>query len=128
MLDTSVVIALGDICALRLPQSVAISALTLAELAAGVATAQGDLERQRRRQRVRVAEATFHTLGFDVRCAHAYGPVYAAVTARGRKPRGPRAVDQMIAATALAYDLPLYTRNARDLDGLGELIEIVALV
>lgn len=89
--------------------------------------AGGDLERQRRHRLARTVEATFETLGFDANCAHAYGPVYAAVAVRGRKPRGSRAVDQMIAATALAYDLPLYTRNARDLDGLGELIEIVDL-
>lgn len=43
----------------------------------------------------------------------------------GRKPRGARAVDLMIAATALAHGLPLYTRNAKDLQGLDDLIEIV---
>jgi predicted nucleic acid-binding protein len=31
----------------------------------------------------------------------------------------------MIAATALAYELPLYTRNAKDLHGLDGLIEII---
>jgi len=55
----------------------------------------------------------------------AYGLVYAAVHRRGRKARGGRAVDLMIAATALAHDLPLYTRNAKDLQGLEELIKIV---
>jgi hypothetical protein len=122
-----VVIALGSVWALRLPFIAAVSTLTLAELATGVVAAQGDSERRRRRCLVRATEATFETLGFDARCAHAYGPVYATVAARVRKPRGSRAVDQMIAATALAYDLPLYTRNARDLAGLDELIEIVDL-
>jgi predicted nucleic acid-binding protein len=51
--------------------------------------------------------------------------IYAVVDGTGRKPRGGRAVDLMIAATALAHDLPLYTRNAKGLRGLEGLIEIV---
>ena len=62
---------------------------------------------------------------FDVRCARAYGLVYGAIIRIGRKPRGARAVDLMIAATALAHDLPLYTLNSKDLRGLEDLIEIV---
>ena len=64
-------------------------------------------------------------LDFDLRCAWAYGPIYGAVVRQGRKPRGSRAIDVMIAATALAHDLPLYTKNAKDLLGLEQLIEIV---
>jgi predicted nucleic acid-binding protein len=63
-------------------------------------------------------------LPFDSGCARAYGVVYASVMRAGRKPRGARAVDLMIAATALAHSIPLYTRNARDLYGLENLIEI----
>jgi predicted nucleic acid-binding protein len=36
-------------------------------------------------------------------------------------------VDLMIAATARAHELPLYTLNASDLRGLGDLVEIVDL-
>jgi len=64
-------------------------------------------------------------LPFDSTCARAYGVVYAAVERIGRKPRGGRAIDLMIAATALAHDLPLYTRNAKDLRGVEDLIEVV---
>jgi len=64
-------------------------------------------------------------LPFDSTCARAYGVAYAAVERIGRKPRGGRAIDLMIAATALAHDLPLYTRNAKDLRGVEDLIEIV---
>jgi predicted nucleic acid-binding protein len=70
-------------------------------------------------------EASFEALPFDPNCARSYGQVYAAVQVVGRKPRGGRAVDLMIAATALAHDLPLYTRNIKDLRGLEELIQIV---
>ena len=69
--------------------------------------------------------AEFETLPFDPRCALAYGAIYAAVKSVGRKARGSHAVDLMIAATALAHNLPLYTRNAKDLRGCEDLIEIV---
>jgi len=105
----------------------AISALTLAELITGAAATDGGLERLHRQELVGATEATFETLTFDSSCAHAYRRVYAAVMARGRKPRGSRAIDLMIAATALANELPLYTLNAADLRGLESLIEIVDL-
>jgi hypothetical protein len=63
----------------------------------------------------------------DGAVARAYGRVYAAVAAAGRKARGRRTFDLLIAATALAADLPLYTRNADDFEGLDDLIEIVAV-
>ena len=69
----------------------------------------------------------FNPLPFDAEAARAYGLVYAAVAAVGRKARGPRAVDLLIAATAVAHGIPLYTRNADDvhfLDGLVEVVEV----
>jgi predicted nucleic acid-binding protein len=62
-----------------------------------------------------------------VNVARAYGRVYAAVITSGRKARGRRATDLFIAATAVAADLPLYTRNPRDFAGLADLIEIVTI-
>jgi len=50
--------------------------------------------------------------------------VTAAVVASGRKPRG-RVVDLMIAATAIAEGLPLYTTNPADFNGLDSLVRIV---
>ena len=70
-------------------------------------------------------EAEVESLPFDPNCARAYGRVYAAVQNLGRKARGSRIVDLMIAATALAHGLPLYTLNPKDLRGLEDLIEIV---
>jgi predicted nucleic acid-binding protein len=122
-----VVIALGSIEMARLPPRMAVSALTLAELASGPATASDDLARARRRERVLQTESTFETLPFDSACARAYGQVCAGVVAAGRKPGRARSVDLMIAATALAHQMCLYTLNASDLRGLEDLIEIVDL-
>ena len=66
-------------------------------------------------------------LPFDTAAARAYALVYAAVMSQGRKPRGPRALDLLIAATACAHGLPLYTRNPDDLRGLEDLVEVVAV-
>jgi predicted nucleic acid-binding protein len=64
---------------------------------------------------------------FDAACARAYGRVYAETRAAGRKARGKRAIDLLIAATALASQLPLYTANPADFDGLDALIEVAAV-
>ena len=127
LLDTSVVIGLEDLDLSRLPPISAISALTLAELASGPHAAANVNERARRQERVQQLETKVETLPFEAACARAYGRIYAEVVAVGRKPRGPRTFDLMIAATALAYVLPLYTLNAADLQGLDDLIEIVDL-
>lgn len=116
---------IGDLDADQLPARVAISALTLAELATGPHAAHDEPTRARRQSHLQFVESSLEALPFDPSCARAYGIVYAAVDRKGRKARGGRAVDLMIAATALAYELPLYTRNAKDLRGLEELIEIV---
>ena len=63
----------------------------------------------------------------DEAVARAYGRVYAAAVAAGRKPRGGLALDLLIAATALAVGLPLYTRNPSDFEGLEDLLEVVAV-
>jgi predicted nucleic acid-binding protein len=125
LMDTSVVIDLDQIDAEQLPNELAISALTMAELAAGP-HATGDAgERARRQDRLQRAEAVFDPLPFDGDCARAYGRIYAAVVATGRKARGPRAIDLLIAATAVAANLALYTRNADDFRGIEHLVTIV---
>ncbi|MXZ79285.1 MAG: type II toxin-antitoxin system VapC family toxin [Acidimicrobiia bacterium] len=127
LLDTSVIIDLEQIEAVALPHEVAISALTLAELAAGPHAATTPTERGRRQDRLQRTEAVFDPLPFDANVARAYGRVFSAVAATQRKPRGARAVDLMIAATALAAQLPLYTRNPSDFDGLHDLIDVVTI-
>jgi predicted nucleic acid-binding protein len=127
ILDTSVVIDLEHIDSERLPVEIAISAITMAELAAGPhATADPD-ERSRRQDRLQRAEAAFDPLPFDSEASRAYGRVYSAVAAAGRKARGARAVDLLIAATACSTGLPLYTRNPEDFQALGDLVEVISV-
>ena len=97
----------------------------MAELAAGPHAATNAAERARRQDRLQRAEAAFDPLPFDGEAARAYGRVYAAVAGAGRKARGPRAVDLLIAATALAAGVPLYTRNIDDFRALDNLIDVV---
>jgi predicted nucleic acid-binding protein len=123
LLDTSVLIDFH--AASSLPDQSSISTLSLAELAAGPHAVRALAERARRQQRIQWAESSFEALPFDESCARAYGSVYAAVVAAGRKPRGPRMLDLLIAATAVAHAIPLYTRNPRDLAGLDSLLEVV---
>lgn len=124
VLDTSVIIDLDELDPSRLPLEVAVSAITMAELAAGPhATTDPDV-RGRRQDRLQRAEAAFDPLPFDGDAARAYGRIFAAVMAAGRKARGARAVDLLIAATALAAELPLYTRNGADFVGLNDLVDI----
>ena len=127
MLDTSVVIDLEKIDPTSLPLEAAVSALTLAELAAGPHAASDPGERGRRQDRLQRTEATLHPIPFDTDSARAYGRVYAAVAAEGRKSRGARAVDLLIAAAAIAADLPLYTRNRKDFIGLDHLLEVIEI-
>lgn len=127
LVDTSVVIDLDQLDPGSLPEQLAISSLTMAELAAGPHATDDGAERARRQDRLQRAEATFHSLPFDTASARAYGLIYAAIAATGRKARGPRAVDLLIAATALAARLPLYTRNADDFRGIEHLVDVIGV-
>jgi predicted nucleic acid-binding protein len=127
LIDTSVLIDLESIAPDSLPAELAVSAITMAELAAGPHATSDSAERARRQDRLQRAEATFDPLPLDAEVARAYGLVYAAIGRAGRKGRGRRAVDLFIAATAVAANLPLYTRNPDDFSGLSQLLEIVAV-
>ncbi len=127
LLDTSVIIDIETIPAAILPIEVAISSITLAELAAGPHATDDPEERSRRQDRLQRTEAAFDPLPLDADTARAYGRIFAAVTSAGRKPRGARAVDLLIAAAALAAQLPLYTRNPDDFDALDDLIDVIAV-
>lgn len=127
LIDTSVVIALERINPADLPAQMAVSAITLAELAAGPHATDDPAERARRQERLQRTESTFDPIPFDTNCARAYGLVYTETRAAGRKARGRRVIDLLIAATALANDVPLYTTNPTDFAGLGQLISIAPL-
>jgi len=125
LIDTSVVIDLQELDPDDLPIEVAVSAITMAELAAGPHATEDAEERGRRQDRLQRAEAAFDPLPFDGEAARAYGRIYAAVSAAGRKARGARAVDLLIAAVALALELPLYTRNTEDFRGLEDVVDVI---
>ncbi|HUY42331.1 MAG TPA: type II toxin-antitoxin system VapC family toxin [Acidimicrobiales bacterium] len=127
LIDTSVAIDMERIDPALLPSELAVSSLTMAELAAAPHATNDIEERARRQDRLQRAEAVFDPLPFDIEAARAYGRVFAATFALGRKTRGARAVDLLIAATACAANLPLYTRNADDFRGLEGIVEIVSL-
>jgi predicted nucleic acid-binding protein len=125
LIDTSVVVGFERIDQSSLPVELAISAITLAELAAGPHATNDAEERARRQDRLQRVESLFDPLPVDAAVARAYGRIYAAVTAAGRKARGQRAVDLLIAATALAAGVPLYTSNPADFRNLEALLDVV---
>lgn len=124
VLDTSVLIDHDQIIADQLPDESAITAVTLAELSAGPhATANND-ERARRQDRLQWATATWDPLPFDADSARMYGRVFAAARAAGQSSRA-RLADLLIASTAAAHGLPLYTRNPSDFTALERILKIV---
>lgn len=127
LLDTSAIIGLEHFTEAQLPSESFISAITLAELAIGPHVTRDTKEGSRRQRRLQQLEADFDVLPFDATAAREYGVLCAAALAAGRRTHRRRALDFMIAATARANALPLYTRNARDFEGLKDLLEIVAL-
>src|SRR5688572_9700001 len=107
ILDTSVVVDLESLAESSLPIQSSVSAVTLAELAAGLHTTNDPVERGVRLMRLQLVEATFESLPLDAAAARNYGHLVALVIAAGQNPR-PRRLDLLIAATAAAHGLPLY--------------------
>lgn len=121
LLDTSTVILLPR---LRdpsvLPGDPTISVITLAELSVGPLVASDDIERGARQAQLQQAEADFEPVPFDAAAARAFGRVASDLRRAGRKPSA-RAYDALIAATAVAHDMPVYTVNPDDFVGIGGL-------
>lgn len=133
LLDTNILILRHWIDVAELPNEMAISAVTLAELSAGLHqvrpnseqdTYDEHAERARRLDVLQRAEHEFDPIPFGAEAARTYGRVTAAVVSAGRKPRR-RIADLMIAATAIAENLPLFTTNPDDFDGLLGLLTVV---
>jgi predicted nucleic acid-binding protein len=133
LLDTNILILRRWIEPDELPDEMAISAVTLAELSAGPHQVrrndEQDLydeheERARRTETLQRAESEFDPVPFDAEAARTYGRMAAAVIAAGRKPRR-RTADLMIAASAIAEDLPLFTTNPDDYAGLEKLVRVI---
>ena len=127
LLDTSVVVDWHDPAVVAaLPDEMAISAITAAELAAGPLLAATPVEAAKRQARLQEVEAHLEPIPFDQAAVRSYGIIVAAVVQHGRKPRS-RFADLLIAATAHANGLDLYSRNAVDFAGLENLVRIVAV-
>jgi predicted nucleic acid-binding protein len=127
LLDTSIIIDWDDpTVTAALPDEVAVCAITLAELAAGPHLASNRSESARRQTRLQQVEATFEPLAFDASAARSYGQIVAAVAETGRSHRR-RVADLLIAATAHANGLTLYTRNPDDFAGLDDLINVIGI-
>lgn len=125
LIDTSVVIDWDDPAVIGgLPDEVALSTITLAELATGPHLATEPRERGRRQARLQQAEALFDPIDFDRAAARSYGEVVAAIATVGRSHR-PRVADLLIAAVAHANGLALYTRNVGDFIGLDGLVTVI---
>ena len=121
LLDTSTLILLRGLTDLdTLPDEPLISTITLAELSVGPLVASTEDERSRRQAHLQQAEVDFDPLAFDAAAARAFGRVAASLHRSGRKTAA-RAYDAMIAAVAIANNLPLYTSNPGDFTGIDEL-------
>lgn len=126
VLDTSVVIDHDLINPSLLPDESTITAVTLAELAAGPHATENRDERARRQDRLQWATATWDPLPFDAESARSYGRVFAAARAAGQSGRS-RLADLLIASTAAANGLPLYTRNPADFSPLKRILRIIKI-
>jgi len=126
LLDTSVVVDHDVIDPASLPDESAIAAVTLAELAAGPHAARDQAERARRQDRLQWAATTWDALPFDASAARACGRVFAATRAAGRSSRA-RLADLLIASTAAANGLTLYTRNPADFTGFEPIVAVVGV-
>jgi len=121
LLDTSTLILLAQLPdASALPLEPLISTITLAELSVGPLVARTESERAARQAHLQQAEADFEPLPFDAAAARAFGQVAAALRQAGRKPAA-RSYDAMIAAVAVANDLPLHTCNPDDFAAVEQL-------
>ncbi|MGH8149880.1 MAG: type II toxin-antitoxin system VapC family toxin [Steroidobacteraceae bacterium] len=126
LLDTSVVIDHDVIDPARLPDESAISAVTLAELAAGPHATDDPDERARRQDRLQWATATWDPLPFDADTARVYGRIFAAARAARRSSRS-RLADLLIASTAAVHGLAVYTRNPSDFEPFKRIIKVVGV-
>ena len=126
LLDTSTLILLPRLVdASVLPEHPLISAITLAELSVGPLVATDETERAARLAHLQQAEADFEPIPFDADAARSFGQVAASLRRSGRKASA-RAYDAMIAAVAVANELPLYTCNPDDFAGIDGL-EVVGV-
>lgn len=110
MLDTSIFVARerGRPLARRLPNEVAVSVVTLAELEVGVLVARDADVRATRMQTLLMVRERAAGLPVDQRVASAYARLAAAALSDGRRPR---VQDTWIAATAAVHGGEVWTQD-----------------
>ena len=135
LLHTNIVILRRWIDPTELPDEMAISAITLAELSAGPHQVRRNedqngydehTERARRLDVLQRTENEFPPRPCATDAPRTNGRVTAAIVAAGRKPRR-RIADLMIASTAISEGLPLYTTNPDDFTGLEDLLTVISV-
>jgi predicted nucleic acid-binding protein len=120
VLDTSVLIARHPLP----PNAEAgISTISLAELYFGILKTENPEERSRRIVHLGRIESAFATHPVDERVARALGQLQATIALRGGKPRA-RTADLVIAATAVAHEATLFTRNYKDFRIVEDLLDV----
>jgi predicted nucleic acid-binding protein len=109
VLDTSVFIAkeTGRPLA-ELPDTAAVSVITLAELHLGVLMAQGWAVRARRLRTLTMVQNVFEPLPIDAEVARTFAELVGEARRHGKRPK---IMDTWIAATAVAHDIPVYTQD-----------------
>ena len=127
LLDTSVIIDLHRIDADRLPRNFSVSVITMTELAAGPLATRDVSERARRQDVLQRIESLVDPVPFDISCLRAFGRVVAAAMKNERKRTRARTNDLLLAATACALNVPLFTRNADDFLDLTSVIDVVSV-
>ena len=125
LLDTSVVIDLHSIDPRVLPRELSISVITMTELVTGPLATTDPRERARRQDVLQRIESLVDPVPFDLTCVRAYGHVVAAALSSGKRRTRVRSNDLLIAATAAALGVPLYTRNPKDFSDLSSVIEVI---
>lgn len=110
LLDTSVFVAeeQGRPLARPLPDEVAVSVVTLAELETGVLMAKDDDSRATRMQTLLSVRERAAGIPADQRVASAYARLASAALKNGKKPR---VQDTWIAATAIVHDAEVWTQD-----------------
>lgn len=125
LLDTSVVIDYPAEAVASHADTASVSTITLAELSYGLHTSD-PLINTAREQRYNWIASTFAPIPFDPSAARIYGALCANVRNVGRDPK-PRRFDLLIAAVAVALEIPLITRNEKDFRGIHGALDVVAV-
>lgn len=102
-----------------------VSSLTWSELVMGLHSTRSLSEYKRRARRLSVLQGTYGDgLPYDDDCANAYNDLLERTVQRGGDAKAKK-LDRMIAATAMAHELVLVTRNVDDFTMFEGMLDVV---